>query len=241
MSLDPKQRLIVALDFPSQEEALKVVEMMGDTIVFYKVGLELFSAAGPEIVKRLKSGGKSVFLDTKFHDIPNTVAGAAASAVGIGADMFNVHALGGREMMRAAANASSRAAARLRLPSPIVLAVTVLTSLDREALEHDIGLSLGKGVGSFVAAKAKQAKESGLDGVVASPKEVAEIRAACGADFHVVTPGIRPAGESYGDQKRVMTPSEALAMGADRIVVGRPITKARDPREAAERILDEMA
>ena len=241
MSLTPKQRLIVALDFPSAEEAMKLVERMGDTVTFYKVGLELFSAEGPDIVRRLKSAGKSVFLDTKFHDIPNTVAGASASVVSIGADMFNVHALGGKEMMRAAAKATSQAADRLGLSCPIVLAVTVLTSLDREALERDVGLSLGKGLGSFVAEKARQAREAGLGGVVASPKEVADVRAACGDDFHVVTPGIRPAGESYGDQKRVMTPSEALSMGADRIVVGRPITKAKNPLGAAEKILAELA
>jgi orotidine-5'-phosphate decarboxylase len=241
MNLVPKERLIVALDFPSAEEAMGFVDRMGDTVTFYKVGLELFSAAGPEIVRRLKSAGKSVFLDMKFHDIPNTVAGAAASTVGIGADMFNVHALGGKEMMRAAADASSQAAARCGLSPPIVLAVTVLTSLDRQALERDIGLSLGKGLGSFVAAKARQAQEAGLSGVVASPKEVAEVRAACGDDFHIVTPGIRSAGESHGDQKRVATPSKALAMGADRIVVGRPITRAKDPLGAAERMLTEMA
>lgn len=241
MNLAPKERLIVALDFPSAEEAMGFVDRMGDTVTFYKVGLELFSAAGPEIVRRLKAAGKSVFLDMKFHDIPNTVAGAAASAVGIGADMFNVHALGGKEMMRAAADASSQAAARRGLSPPIVLAVTVLTSLDRQALERDIGLSLGEGLGSFVAAKAGQAQEAGLNGVVASPKEVAEVRAACGDDFHIVTPGIRSAGESHDDQKRVATPSKALAMGADRIVVGRPITRAKDPLGAAERMLAEMA
>jgi len=241
MNLAPKERLIVALDFPSAEEAMGFVDRMEDTVTFYKVGLELFSAAGPEIVRRLKSAGKSVFLDMKFHDIPNTVAGAAANAVSIGADMFNVHALGGKEMMRAAADASSQAAARRGLSAPIVLAVTVLTSLDRQALERDIGLSLGEGIGPFVAAKARQAQEAGLNGVVASPKEVAEVRAACGDDFHIVTPGIRSAGESHDDQKRVATPSKALAMGADRIVVGRPITRAKDPLGAAERMLAEMA
>ena len=241
MSLAPKERLIVPLDFPSAEEALAFVDRMGDTITFYKVGLELFSATGPEIVVRLKSAGKSIFLDTKFHDIPNTVAGAAGRAVAMGADIFNVHSLGGKAMMRAAADAASRSADDLKVERPLVLAVTVLTSLDRASLEHEVGLALGDGIGAFVAAKAKQAQEAGLDGAVASPKEAENIRAACGRDFHIVTPGVRPLWAAADDQKRFATPADALKMGADRIVVGRPITKAKDPLEAAERILAEMA
>ncbi len=241
MSLAPKERLIVALDFPSAEEALAFVNRMGDTITFYKVGLELFSATGPEIVVHLKSVGKSIFLDTKFHDIPNTVAGAARRAVAMGADIFNVHSLGGKAMMRAAADAASRSAHDLKVERPLVLAVTVLTSLDRASLEQEVGLALGDGIGAFVAAKAKQAQEAGLDGAVASPKEAENIRAACGCDFHIVTPGVRPSWAAADDQKRFATPADALKMGADRIVVGRPITKAKNPLEAAERILAEMA
>ncbi len=240
MKLAPRERLIVALDLPSADEALRFVEKMGDTISFYKVGLELFSAAGPDVVRRLKSAGKSVFLDLKFHDIPNTVAGAAEAAVKLGADMFNLHALGGSAMMRAAAEATAQAAQKLGVAPPTVLAVTVLTSLDRETLEREIGLSVGGGIGAFVAAKARQAKEAGLNGVVASPREVEAVRAACGDGFHIVTPGVRPAWASRDDQKRVATPSEALRMGADRIVVGRPITKAKDPVEAAEKVLAEI-
>ncbi|MBI5115684.1 orotidine-5'-phosphate decarboxylase [Candidatus Poribacteria bacterium] len=240
MNPDPRERLIVALDFPSADEALGFAERMGEIVTFYKVGLELFSAAGPEIVERLKTLGKSVFLDMKFHDIPNTVAGAAASATRLGVDMFNVHALGGMAMMRAAADAVVRTASGLEVKRPVVLAVTVLTSLDRRALEEEIGFSLANGVGPFVIAKARQAKEAGLDGVVASPHEAAAIRAACGSSFQIVTPGIRPSWEHANDQKRVATPAEALAAGADRIVVGRPITKARDPLEAAGKILAEM-
>ncbi len=240
MSLAPKERLIVALDFSTADEALGFVEKMGETIVFYKVGLELFSAAGPEIVKRLKSLGKAVFIDLKFHDIPNTVAGAAAAAVQMGADMFNVHALGGKAMMRAAAQAVAETADKLRIRPPMVLAVTVLTSLDREALENEVGVSVGEGIGSFVARKAQQAREAGLDGAVASPKEVSAIRAACGNAFHIVTPGVRPTWASANDQKRVATPAEAIAMGADRIVVGRPITRAQDAVGAARRILAEI-
>lgn len=240
MSLAPKERLIVALDFPSAEEAISFVDLMGDTILFYKVGLELFSAAGPEIVFHLKSAGKSVFLDTKFHDIPNTVAGAARQAVAMGADIFNVHALGGKAMMRAAVDAASRSADDLRMKRPLVLAVTVLTSLDRISLEQEIGLTPGESIGVFVAAKAKQAKESGLDGVIASPNEIENIRAGCGQAFHIITPGVRPAWAERDDQKRVATPADAILMGADRIVVGRPITKAKDPLAAAAKIFEEM-
>lgn len=240
MNLAPKERLIVALDFPSAERTLKFVERMGDSIVFYKVGLELFSGAGPAIVARLKSFGKAVFLDMKFHDIPNTVAGAAERAVAMGADMFNVHALGGMAMMRAAADAASQTASRLGVKRPIVLAVTVLTSMDRETLEREAGIHVGEGIGAFVVAKARQAKEAGLDGIVASPHEVSDVRSACGTDFEIITPGVRPARASSDDQKRVATPSEAIKAGADRIVIGRPITKAKNPREEVERILAEI-
>jgi len=152
-----------------------------------------------------------------------------------------VHALGGIEMMRAAAEATSMKAEELGVRPPILLAVTVLTSLDREAMERELGLSVGESVAAFVADKATQCKEAGLDGVVASPKEVAGIRAACGDGFHIVTPGVRPTWALAGDQKRIATPSDAIAMGADRIVVGRPITRAKDPLEAAKKILEEIA
>ena len=240
MSLTPKDRLIVALDFPVLDEALSFVETMGDVITYYKVGLELFSAAGPDVVKQLKSAGKSVFLDLKFYDIPNTVAGAAAKAVETGADMFNIHALGGMTMMRAAADSASEASERLGVDKPILLGVTVVTSLDSGALENEIGISLDSGLTAFIVEKAQQSKEAGLDGVVASPNEIEEIRAACGKDFHVVTPGVRPTWAAVGDQKRVATPADTIRMGADRIVVGRPITRADNPLEAAQRILAEM-
>jgi orotidine-5'-phosphate decarboxylase len=232
--------LIVALDFPSADEALRFVERMGEAVVFYKVGLELFSAAGPEIVRQLKAAGKSVFLDLKFHDIPNTVAGAAARAVAMGADIFNVHVMGGVAMMRAAATAASETAQRLSCNRPAVIGVTVLTSLDREALEREVGVALPDGVGGYVAAKARQAKEAGLDGAVASPREIHDVRSECGDEFQIITPGVRPAWASLDDQRRVATPAEALSMGADRIVVGRPITKAEDPVASVERILSEI-
>jgi orotidine-5'-phosphate decarboxylase len=240
MSLSPKERLIVALDFPVSDDALAFVEKMGDAITSYKVGLELFSAVGPDVVKRLKAAGKWVFLDLKFHDIPNTVAAAAAKAVESGADMFNVHALGGMAMMRAAAESTSETADRLGIDRPIVLGVTVLTSLDREALQSEIGIALDEGLDSFIIEKAWQSMEAGLDGVVASPVEAQQIRQECGDNFHIVTPGVRPEWAAVGDQKRVATPADAIRMGADRIVVGRPITRADDPMEAAEKILAEI-
>ncbi len=241
MSLTPKDRLIVALDFSTLDKAIALVENLGDTISFYKVGLELFSVAGTDAVKQLKSAGKSVFLDLKFHDIPNTVARACSRAAELEVDMFNVHISGGTEMMRAAAQALDEAIFRLGISRPILLGVTVLTSLDRNALENEIGISVGKSVASFVAQKAKQAKEAGLGGVVASPKEVEAIRHVCGEDFHIVTPGVRPTWAAAGDQKRVTTPASAIEKGADRIVVGRPITRADNPLEAAERILEEIS
>ncbi len=240
MSLTAKERLIVALDFPTLDDALALVEKMGDAISSYKVGLELFSAVGPDVVKRLKAAGKWVFLDLKFHDIPNTVAAAAAKAVESGADMFNVHALGGTAMMRAAAESASDTADRLGIERPIVLGVTVLTSLDQETLDSEIGISLEEGLDAFIIEKAWQSMEAGLDGVVASPVEAQVIRAECGDNFHIVTPGVRPEWAAVGDQKRVATPADAIRMGADRIVVGRPITRADDPMEAAEKILAEI-
>jgi len=241
MSLTPSDRLIVALDFPTLDEAVDFVETMGDVITYYKVGLELFSAAGPDVVRQLRSAGKSVFLDLKFYDIPNTVAAAAAKAVETGADMFNVHALGGMTMMRAAADSASKASERLGIDKPILLGVTVVTSLDQAALENEIGIPLEDGLTAFIVQKARQAREAGLNGVVASPNEIEAIRDECGEDFHIVTPGVRPTWAAVGDQKRVATPGDTIRRGADRIVVGRPITRAENPLDAAKKILAEMA
>ncbi|GAB4330456.1 MAG: orotidine-5'-phosphate decarboxylase [Candidatus Abyssubacteria bacterium] len=241
MSLHPRERLIVALDFPVADEALRFVESLGDTVTYYKVGLELFSAVGPEIVKKLKSMGKYVFLDLKFHDIPNTVAGAAARAVAMGADIFNVHVLGGMAMMRAAIAAASQTAQQLGCRRPTIVGVTVLTSFDQDTLEREVGVILPDGIGAYVTAKARQAKQAGLDGVVASPREIQDVRSACGDEFQIITPGVRPAWASSDDQKRVATPSQALQMGADRIVVGRPITRAASPLAAVEQILSEIS
>jgi orotidine-5'-phosphate decarboxylase len=240
MNLDPREKLIVALDFPDAEQALAFVVEMGEAVAFYKVGLGLFTITGPDIVKQLKSLGKKVFLDLKFHDIPATVAAASASAVETGADMFNMHSLGGIAMMRAGAAAAQEAAERKGVEPPVALAVTVLTSLDVRTLQEEIGISSGN-LRAFVVEKARQAQEAGLDGVVASAQEAKDIRTACGSNFHIVTPGIRPAWSTTDDQRRITTPSEALALGADKIVVGRPITRADNPLDAVEKIIAEMA
>ncbi len=197
----------------------------------FKIGKQLFTAEGPPIVRALAERGDRVFLDLKFHDIPNTVAGAVTSAVATGAWMVNVHASGGRRMMAAAAEAATAAAARHDRPRPLVIGVTVLTSLDDAGLRET---GIDRPVIEQVVGLARLAQSSGLDGVVASPQEIGAIRAACGAGFLIVTPGIRsPAGAGADDQARTMGPAEAVAAGASYLVVGRPITGASDPRAAA--------
>ena len=222
-------RLIVPLDVDSAEIAMNLVAEIGDSVLWYKVGKQLFTREGPDIVRQLKAKGKRVFLDLKFHDIPNTVAQAVRSATELGADIVNVHASGGRAMMAAAAEAKTGDA--------LVIAVTVLTSLDREALE-EVGIDAP--VDEQVVRLASLAQEAGLAGVVASGKESALIREACGPDFVQVIPGIRPAGSAANDQKRVLTPGDAISCGAHYLVVGRPITKADNPAAAARAIVEEI-
>lgn len=203
-----------------------------------KLGLEAFVAEGPALVREIVAAGAAVFLDLKLHDIPNTVGRAAAAAVATGAAIVNCHASGGRDMMRAFGDGGRAAAARAALPAPKLIAVTVLTSLDAGALA-----AMGV-VGSPREAAvrlAALAREAGLDGVVCSPEEIAAIRAACGKDFLLVVPGVRPAGAALGDQKRVATPADAIRAGADLLVVGRPITGAPDPAAAARAIVAEIA
>jgi orotidine-5'-phosphate decarboxylase len=215
--------LIVALDFPAVGEALSLVDAVGDACEWYKVGKQLFTSCGPQVVRELKARGKKVFLDMKFHDIPNTVSGAVRAAAAIGADLCNVHASGGPAMLRAAAEAAHDSGIAC-------IAVTVLTSLDAAELSAvGIACSPAEQVGRL----AKLTRECGLEGVVCSALELPVIRELCGRDFLTVVPGIRPAGAAQDDQKRVMTPRMAAAAGADFIVVGRPITKASDPRAAA--------
>jgi orotidine-5'-phosphate decarboxylase len=231
-------RILVALDVDSRARALALADTLRGTVAGYKVGKELFTAEGPEIVRALTSRGDRVFLDLKFHDIPNTVAGAVRSASATGAWMVNVHASGGSAMMRAAAEAA-RAAESRGATRPLVIGVTVLTSMDETALA-EVGTS--RGVMDQVVHLATLARGAGLDGVVASPREIVAIRQACGPDFVIVTPGIRPAGQAgQDDQARTLTPKEAVAAGATYLVIGRPITGAADPRAAAEAIAAETA
>src|SRR4051812_25179612 len=226
--------ILVALDVESAGKAIELADALRGSVGGFKIGKQLFTAAGPAMVRELTARGDRVFLDLKFHDIPNTVAGAIQSAVATGAWMVNVHASGGAAMMQAAAEAARKTAESLGRPRPLVIAVTVLTSMDDKTLA-DVGVA--RGMLEQVVHLAKLAKESGLDGVVASPHEVKAIRAACGSDFQIVTPGIRPADQQgKDDQARTLTPAEAMAAGSSYLVIGRPITAAPNPREAAEKI-----
>ena len=228
-------RILVALDVDSAARALALADTLRGTVAGFKVGKQLFTAEGPAIVRSLADRGDRVFLDLKFHDIPNTVAGAITSSVATGAWMVNVHASGGRRMMQAAAEAAAAASSRSNRERPLVIGVTVLTSLD-EAQMHETGIA--HPVMDQVVRLARLARESGLDGVVASPQEIAAIRRECGPGFLIVTPGIRPAagGPAKDDQARTMTPAEAVTSGASYLVIGRPITGAADPRAAASAI-----
>jgi len=238
----PRSSLIVALDFDSLKSALAFAARVTDTVGMFKVGSQLFSTAGPEAVRQVAVLGNGVFLDLKYHDIPNTVAGAVlASAAMPGVQLVNVHALGGSAMLKAAVQAIS-AGVPMGADRPRLLAVTILTSMDRKAMrEAGIG-----GTPMTRAVKlARLAKQCGVDGVVASVEEAKAIRKACGRDFLIVTPGVRrleqPAGKKKDDQARTATPAAAVRAGADYIVVGRPITAASDPRAAAQAIVEEIA
>ena len=232
-----RERLIVALDVDNLEQAKDLVRLLAPEVGLFKIGKQLFTHAGPQAVRLIQDLGGEIFLDLKFHDIPNTVAKAAIEATRLGVRMFNVHASGSLEMMRTTVKEVDRVSRQQKLRRPIMLAVTVLTSLDQEDLQR-VGVAYK--VADQVVRLALLTKEAGMDGVVASPHEVADIRAACGRQFVIVTPGIRPAEARRDDQQRVMTPADAVRAGVDYIVVGRPILEAKDPVGAARAIVVEM-
>lgn len=225
-----RKRLIVALDVPNAAAAQNLVQKLGDSVCFYKVGLQLFTAEGPTLVRELVASGRKVFLDLKLHDIPNTVAKAVAAATELGVSMLTVHGSGGSAMLKAAVQAADR---RLSL-----LAVTVLTSLTDADLQETGFSSRTLDQALRIAALARSC---GCDAVVASPREVADLRKMLGDGFGIVVPGVRPEGSERNDQERVSTPAQAISAGASHLVVGRPITGAADPAKAAHAILDEMA
>ncbi|MBL0388767.1 orotidine-5'-phosphate decarboxylase [Tumebacillus sp. ITR2] len=234
----PAEKIFVALDYDNMDDALRLADRLGDTIRTMKVGLQLFFKSGPVILDRLHDMGFQVFMDCKFHDIPNTVAGASDSVTSHGVYMFNVHVGGGVEMMRRAKQAAITRAESLGIAVPKVIGVTQLTSTTQSVMNDEIGI-LGD-VGESVISYARLAQQAGLDGVVASGHEIQGIREACGSDFLTVIPGIRPTWAEANDQARIMTPTEALRAGASYLVIGRAITHADDPRAAALRILEEV-
>lgn len=235
--MNVKDRLIVALDLDTEEKAIRMAEKLKNDVKFFKIGLELFTSCGPGIVKRIKETDAEIFLDLKFHDISNTVLKASIAATRLGVYMFNVHALGGCDMMKSVREGVELEAKRLGIDRPKILAVTILTSMDGKALKK-VGVDVN--IKEEVLKLASLAKEAGMDGVVASSHEARAIRSLIGKDFLIVTPGVRPALADLQDQKRVTTPKEAIKNGADHIVVGRPITEAFDPAEAARSIIKEM-
>jgi orotidine-5'-phosphate decarboxylase len=230
--IPPRERLIVALDVSSARDALKIVASLVDSVQTYKVGMQLYTAEGPQMVRDLVGSGRKVFLDLKYHDIPNTVAAAVREAAKLGVSMLTVHASGGTKMLRAAVEA-----AREKDSGPQILAVSVLTSMDDQDL-NEIGVH-GQVVDQVVWL-ASLALEAGCSGVVSSAREVKTLREKLGTDFLAITPGVRPAGTAHGDQARVTTPAEAIAAGATHIVVGRPIIEAANPAEEAAKILQEL-
>lgn len=234
-----KERVIVALDTSDLKYAKKLVGLLKDSVKVFKIGSELFTSHGPKAVKMVQESGANVFLDLKFHDIPNTTAQAARAAARLGVFMFNVHASGGLQMMQEACVASADEARKRNLTPPKLIAVTLLTSLSQEEVDKEIEFK--KGVAEMVLDFAQLASRAGLDGVVASAMEVKKIKSKIGPQFLIVTPGIRPLGAERGDQRRVVTPAEAFQLGSDYIVIGRPITEAPDPKEAAERIFQELS
>ncbi len=233
-----KNRLIVALDTDDGEEIDWITDELMDSVFWVKIGFQAITTVGTNVFSWMKERRFKTFLDLKFHDIPNTVARDVGTMTRHGSNMINMHASGGFEMMQAASIRADDAANDSGIPKPILLGVTILTSMDEAGFQSNFGSE--RQLTEQVVYLAKQAKEAGLDGVVASPLEIEPIRKTCGDNFLIVTPGIRPKWADVGDQKRITTPAEAINRGADYIVVGRPIIEAEDPLQAAERIIDEM-
>jgi orotidine-5'-phosphate decarboxylase len=230
---DPRERLIVALDVSTAAAAQRIVAAVGDSALTYKVGMQLYTAEGPRVVRELIASGRRVFLDLKYHDIPNTVGAAVQEAAQLGVSMLTVHAAGSGKMLRAAVSAAGAVSAAL-----LVLGVTVLTSLEDADMDK---IGVRETVADEVQRLAALALANGCHGVVTSAREASRLRAELGDDFALVTPGVRPAGTGYGDQVRVVTPAEAIAAGASHIVVGRPITEAADPAAEAKAILGQIS
>ncbi len=233
-----QDKIIVALDTADMRFAKKIIRLLKDSIKIFKVGKEFFTAHGPKAVQVVKEAGAEVFLDLKYHDIPNTVAQAARAAVRLGVFMFNVHIPGGLQMMQEACVAVADEARKANVIAPKLIGVTLLTSLNQDDVSKQVGLA--QSINDVVLRYAELAQKAGLDGVVASAREIALIRSKLGPNFLIVTPGIRPSWAERGDQERVMTPKEALALGANYLVIGRPITEAKDPKQAAERVFQEL-
>lgn len=228
------ERLIVALDFHKFDDVKNLVKELGDSVNFYKVGMELFYGVGPGIIEWLQAREKKIFLDLKLHDIPNTVAGGVCSLMKLGADILNVHAAGGFTMMKTAAEALREEAQRRGVEKPKLIAITILTSMNESEWYG------AEKISDQVVKFARLAQKAGLEGVVASPNEAKLIREACGENFLIVTPGIRPVGSDINDQSRISTPAAAIKNGANYIVVGRPVHAADNPKLAAENILKEI-
>lgn len=230
-------KIIVALDVPDLESAIALIDKL-ESVSFWKVGLELFTSTGPRILEILKSRQKRIFLDLKFHDIPNTVAGACSCAARYGVDLLTIHATSGRDALKVATEAAQTGAAQAGVQPPKLIAITLLTSISARQLAFDLKIPLE--LPEFALEMALMAKESGLDGAVCSPQEVAQLRQTCGNDFLLVCPGVRPTWAEKGDQMRSLTPSQAIQAGADYLVIGRPITAAAEPELAWKRISDEL-
>ncbi|WP_413200082.1 orotidine-5'-phosphate decarboxylase [Nostoc piscinale] len=230
-------KIIVALDVPDLEGAIALIDKL-ESVSFWKVGLELFTSTGPSILEILKSRQKRIFLDLKFHDIPNTVAGACRSAARYGVDLLTIHATAGKDALKAATEAAQTGATQAGVQPPKLIAITLLTSISARQLTFDLKIPLE--LPEFALEMALMAQESGLDGAVCSPQEVAQLRQTCGDEFLFVCPGVRPTWADKGDQKRSLTPSQALQAGANYLVIGRPITAAPDPELAWKRISEEL-